>query len=186
MSRVAILDRDGVINADSDDYILSPDAFRPLPGSLAAIARLTRAGWRVAVATNQSAVGRGWLDRETLDAIHARMHELVEAAGGRIDAIACCPHAPDAGCGCRKPEPGLLLELLETLDAQAAQTPVPFIGDSLRDLQAARAAGCRPVLVRTGNGAVTAERLPGDCLGKILVVDDLDAAVTHLLEGPSP
>ncbi len=151
--KLVIIDRDGVINEDSDDYIKRPEEWRPLAGSLQAIARLVQAGWRIVVATNQSGVARGLFDLATLSAIHAKMHHAVAAAGGRIDAIFFCPHGPDDGCECRKPKPGMIREILERFDANAAD--VFYVGDTLRDLQAAVAAGCRPVLVLSGKGRQT-------------------------------
>src|SRR5450756_2364763 len=137
--KLIILDRDGVINSDSDLFIKSPAEWLPLPGSLEAIARLNQAGYRVVVATNQSGVGRGLFDMTTLNAIHDKMHKAVNQLGGRIDAVFFCPHAQDAGCACRKPQPGMLLEIAERFNVALAG--VPAIGDSLRDLQAASAAG---------------------------------------------
>ena len=151
--KLVILDRDGVINADSDQYIKSPEEWKPIPGSLEAIARLTQAGFRVVVATNQSGLGRGLFDMATLNAMHDKMHKAVNQLGGRIDAVFFCPHAQDAGCDCRKPKPGMLREIAARFNL--ALTGVPVIGDSLRDLQAASAAGARPVLVLTGKGEQT-------------------------------
>jgi D-glycero-D-manno-heptose 1,7-bisphosphate phosphatase len=151
--KLVILDRDGTINEDSDDYIKSPAEWRPIPGSLEAIARLTQAGYRVVVATNQSGIGRGLFDAATLNAIHETLQRAVQQAGGRIDAIFFCPHADAAGCECRKPKPGMLLEIARRLNVPLAG--VPMVGDALRDLQAAAAAGARPVLVLTGKGRKT-------------------------------
>jgi len=151
--KLVVLDRDGVINLDSDQYIKSPEEWTPIPGSLEAIARLTQAGFRVVVATNQSGLGRGLFDMATLNAMHNKMHKAVNQLGGRIDAVFFCPHAQDAGCACRKPQPGMLLEIAERY--KLALADVPVIGDSLRDLQAASAAGARPVLVLTGKGEKT-------------------------------
>ncbi|MBE0622923.1 MAG: D-glycero-beta-D-manno-heptose 1,7-bisphosphate 7-phosphatase [Burkholderiales bacterium] len=153
--KLVILDRDGVINADSDEYIKSPEEWTPIPGSLEAIARLTQAGFRVVVATNQSGLGRGLFDMATLNAMHNKMHKAVNQLGGRIDAVFFCPHAQDAGCKCRKPQPGMLQEIAERFSIDLAG--VPAIGDSLRDLQAASAAGARPILVLTGKGRRTAD-----------------------------
>ena len=151
--KLVILDRDGVINEDSREFIKAPAEWRPLPGSLEGIARLTRAGFTVVVATNQSGVGRGLLDEPTLAAIHGKMEAAVSAAGGRVDAIYYCPHRPEDGCDCRKPRPGLLREIATrygtTLDR------VPVIGDSRRDIEAARAVRARPILVLTGSGRAT-------------------------------
>ena len=151
--KLVVLDRDGVINADSDQYIKSPEEWTPIPGSLEAIARLTQAGFRVVVATNQSGLGQGLFDMATLNAIHNKMHKAVNQLGGRIDAVFFCAHAQDAGCSCRKPQPGMLLEIAERFKLVLAG--VPAIGDSLRDLQAASAAGARPLLVLTGKGRQT-------------------------------
>jgi D-glycero-D-manno-heptose 1,7-bisphosphate phosphatase len=151
--KLVVLDRDGVINVDSDQYIKSPEEWKPIAGSLEAIARFTQAGFRVVVATNQSGVGRGLFDMATLNAMHEKMHKAVNQLGGRIDAVFFCTHAQDAGCACRKPQPGMLLEIAERFDV--ALGGVPAIGDSLRDLQAASAAGARPVLVLTGKGEQT-------------------------------
>ena len=151
--KLVILDRDGVINVDSDQYIKSPEEWKPIAGSLEAIARFTQAGFRVVLATNQSGLGRGLFDMATLNAMHNKMHKAVSQLGGRIDAVFFCPHAQDAGCACRKPQPGMLLEIAQRFNITLAD--VPAIGDSLRDLQAASAAGARPVLVLTGKGEET-------------------------------
>lgn len=152
--KLIILDRDGVINYDSDQFIKSPQEWRPIEGSMEAIAQLNQWGWRVVVATNQSGVGRGLFDMDTLAAIHDKMHRTVAQAGGRIDAIFFCPHAADSKCACRKPKPGMLLEIAERFNVDLEDVPV--VGDSLRDLQAAVTAGAQPVLVRTGKGDKTA------------------------------
>jgi D-glycero-D-manno-heptose 1,7-bisphosphate phosphatase len=153
--KLVILDRDGTINHDSDQYIKSPAEWRPLPGSLEAIARLTQRGWRCVVATNQSGIARGLFDMAMLNAIHAELHRAVVQAGGRIDAIFFCPHAAEANCECRKPKPGLLREIAARMDVDLAG--VPMVGDALRDLQAAAAVGCKPYLVLTGKGRTTRE-----------------------------
>jgi D-glycero-D-manno-heptose 1,7-bisphosphate phosphatase len=151
--KLIILDRDGVINRDSDAFVKTPDEWIPLPGSLEAIARLTQSGWTVVVATNQSGLARGLFDMDTLNAIHIKMRRELAALGGSIEAIFLCPHGPDDGCGCRKPLPGMMHDIAQRLDADLAG--VPAVGDSLRDLQAAAAAGCAPWLVLTGNGEKT-------------------------------
>ncbi len=151
--KLVVLDRDGVINADSDDYIKSPEEWKPIPGSLEAIARLTQAGFHVVVATNQSGLQRGLFDMAALNAMHDKMHKAANQLGGSIDAVFFCPHAPDAGCACRKPQPGMLLEIARRYKIALAEVAV--IGDTLRDLQAASAAGARPVLVLTGKGGQT-------------------------------
>ncbi len=173
--RLVVLDRDGTINRDSAAYIKSPEEWVPLPGSLEAIARLNRAGYTVAVASNQSGLARGLFDETTLAEIHDRMRAAVIAAGGAIDRIVWCPHHPDAGCDCRKPRPGLLRRLAEHYGVRLERVPV--IGDSARDLEAARAVGARPVLVRTGNG----RRTEADgTAGEAEVCDDLAAAADAL------
>jgi len=154
--KLVILDRDGVINKDSKAFIKSPDEWQPIPGSLEAIVRLNHAGYQVVVITNQSGLGRGLFDIETLNAIHDKMHNQLKMLGGRVDAILFCPHLPDDHCDCRKPLPGLFNQLKKRLNIQLES--VPAIGDSLRDLQAAMAAGALPVLVKTGNGLRTLEQ----------------------------
>ena len=151
--KLVILDRDGTINQDSDQYIKSPAEWKPIPGSLEAIARLTQGGWRIAVATNQSGLSRGLFDMATLNAIHAEMHRAVAQAGGRIDAIFFCPHAADSNCECRKPKPGLLREIGTRYDVDLKG--VPMVGDALRDVEAAAAVGAQPYLVLTGKGRKT-------------------------------
>jgi D-glycero-D-manno-heptose 1,7-bisphosphate phosphatase len=174
--KLIILDRDGVINHDSDAYIKAPEEWRPIAGSLEAIARLTKAGYRVVVASNQSGVARGLFDLATLASIHAKMHQAVAAVGGRIDAVFFCPHAADAACNCRKPKPGMIEEILRRFDADARKVSV--VGDSLRDLQAAAAVGCRPVLVLTGKGTDTMRKggLPPETLVRV----DLAAVAAEL------
>lgn len=176
MNKLLILDRDGVINFDSPDYIKSPEEWQPIPGSLEAIARATASGWTVAVASNQSAIGRGMIDEDMLGMIHAKMTELVEDASGQIDVICWCPHLPDAACECRKPKTGLLKRISTELGLPLEGAVM--IGDSGKDLQAAHTAGLRAVLVRTGNGARTEKEH-----GKLaeFVADDLSAAVDKLI-----
>ncbi len=175
--KLIILDRDGVINEDSDAYIKSPDEWRPIPGSLEAIARLSQAGYRVVVATNQSGVARGLFDLDTLMRMHDKMHRLVGDVGGQIEAVFFCPHGPDEGCDCRKPKPGMFTEIARRLMVEL--DGVPAVGDSLRDLQAAEAAGARPILVRTGKGERTLAH--PETVAGIDVFDDLAAVVDHLL-----
>jgi D-glycero-D-manno-heptose 1,7-bisphosphate phosphatase len=151
--KLVVLDRDGTINHDSEQYIKSPAEWKPIKGSLEAIARLTQSGHRVVIATNQSGIARGLFDMATLNAIHDTMHRAVQQAGGRIEAVFFCPHAADADCGCRKPKPGMLLEIAKRLNVDLAD--VPMVGDSRKDLDAAAAAGAQPVLVLTGNGRKT-------------------------------
>lgn len=176
--KLIILDRDGVINEDSDDYIKAPEEFVPIPGSLEAITRLNQAGYRVVVATNQSGVARGYFTLDTLDRIHAKLQRSLSAVGGHVDAIVYCPHGPDQGCECRKPRPGMLVEIAARLGT--ALSGVPAVGDSLRDVEAALAAGATPILVRTGKGERTLKASASE-LGKVPVYEDLAAAVDHLL-----
>jgi D-glycero-D-manno-heptose 1,7-bisphosphate phosphatase len=152
--RAVLLDRDGVINFDSPDYILSPAQWLPIPGSLDAIARLCKAGIAVAIISNQSGLGRGMMDQGSFNAIHAKMMLAIEEAGGFISHVSYCPHAPDEGCLCRKPKPGMVLDCLAACDVPAARAVM--IGDSLRDIQAADAAGVTGILVQSGYGDASA------------------------------
>lgn len=175
--KLVILDRDGVINEDSDDYIKSPEEFRFIPGSLEAIARLNQAGYRVAVATNQSGVARGYFELDTLNEMHEKLRRGLAAVGGHVDAIVFCPHGPEDACQCRKPLPGMLQEIAERFSR--GLTGVPVIGDSQRDLEAAAAVGARPMLVRTGKGERTLKK--GELPEGTPVFDNLGAAVDALL-----
>jgi D-glycero-D-manno-heptose 1,7-bisphosphate phosphatase len=148
--KLVILDRDGTINADSDEYIKSPEEWQPLPGALDAIAKLNHAGWHAVIASNQSGLGRGLFDVASLNAMHAKMHKMLSAQGGRIDAVFYCPHTPDEGCRCRKPQPGLFEQIGDRFGVELKGVPV--VGDGVRDLQAGAAAGCEPHLVLTGKG----------------------------------
>jgi D-glycero-D-manno-heptose 1,7-bisphosphate phosphatase len=174
--KLVILDRDGVINFDSDLYIKSPEEWKPIPGSLDAIAKLNQWGYRVVVATNQSGIGRGLFEMDTLNAIHEKMMKAVAQAGGRIDAIFFCPHTNADKCACRKPKAGMLEEIASRYNADLEG--VPAIGDSLRDLEAAIAVRAQPILVLTGKGKKT-EADP-DLPAGSLVFADLAAAVNHL------
>jgi D-glycero-D-manno-heptose 1,7-bisphosphate phosphatase len=174
--KLVILDRDGVINYDSDKYIKHPDEWRPIPGSLDAIARLTQDGWRVVVATNQSGVGRGLFDMASLNAIHAKMHRAVNQAGGRIEAVFYCPDTDESRSPCRKPNPGMFHAIAERFNVSLAD--VPCVGDSLRDLQAAASVGGRPILVLTGKGRKT--RTEGNLPEATAVYPDL-ASVAQAL-----
>jgi D-glycero-D-manno-heptose 1,7-bisphosphate phosphatase len=176
--KLIILDRDGVINVDSAQFIKSPEEWKPIPGSLDAIARLTQEGYRVVIATNQSGVGRGLFDMATLNAIHDKMHRAVGVAGGRIDAVFYCPHAADSTCACRKPKPGMLEEIARRFNVALAG--VPTVGDSLRDLQAAAAVDATPMLVKTGKGAKTFEA--GGLPEGTQVFDDLAAVAGGLIQ----
>ena len=152
-AKLIVLDRDGVINYDSDQFIKSPDEWRPIPGSLEAISRLNHAGFRVVVATNQSGLGRGLFDMATLIAINDKMHKALGQLGGRIDALFYCPHTADSACECRKPKPGMLIEIGNRFGVDL--TGVPCVGDSVRDLQAAAAVEAQPILVLSGKGEKT-------------------------------
>ena len=175
--KLAILDRDGVINFDSDQFIKSPAEWRPIPGSIEAIARLSQNGYRVAVATNQSGIGRGLFDMATFNAINDKMMELVFRQGGRIDALFFCPHTADEQCTCRKPKTGMLEEIAARFHADLKG--MPAVGDSLRDLQAADAVGAQPILVLTGKGARTQEA--GGMPKRTIVFEDLAEASRHIV-----
>ncbi|HCS26156.1 MAG TPA: D-glycero-beta-D-manno-heptose-1,7-bisphosphate 7-phosphatase [Spongiibacteraceae bacterium] len=176
-----LLDRDGVINEDSDNYIRSADEWQPIPGSIEAIARLSQAGYRVAVCTNQSGLGRGYFTRSDLDAMHRKMLALVEQAGGSIAGIYYCPHLPDENCDCRKPLPGLIDQAAADLGLNAAGAA--FVGDSLKDLQAAHARDCLPVLVKTGKGEKTFTALSEhSSLSHTRVFDNLAAFVNWFIK----
>ena len=176
--KLLILDRDGVINFDSAHYIKHPDEWRPLPGSLDAIARLTQSGWRIAVATNQSGIARGLFDMETLNAMHAKMHKAVTQAGGRIEAVFYCPDSADSNSPCRKPNPGMLLAIAERFNMSLRG--IPAVGDGLRDLRAAHAVGAQPYLVLTGKGRKT--RKQGGLPEGTKVFPDLAAVAQALLQ----
>ena len=175
---LVVLDRDGVINRDSKDFVRSAAEWIPFPGSIEAIASLSRANYTVAVASNQSGLGRGYFSRNALRSMHGKLRRLVATHGGRVDRIVVCPHLPGAGCSCRKPLPGLLHRLARYYATDLASVPV--VGDSLRDLQAARAAGAMPMLVRTGNGRKTEAKLPAE-LKAVAVFDDLAAVASFLV-----
>ena len=152
--KLVILDRDGVINFDSAEFIKSPDEWMPIPGSLEAIAQLNQDGYHAVIATNQSGIGRGLFEIAALNAIHEKMHKALAQVGGRVDAVFFCPHAQEADCSCRKPRPGLLTDIAHRFNTEL--TDVPCVGDALRDLEAAAAVGARPLLVLTGKGKKTA------------------------------
>ena len=172
--KTIVLDRDGVINEDSDAYIKSPEEWTPVPGSIEAIALLTANGFTIGVATNQSGIARGLFDGAALASIHHKMCSMVEEAGGFIEGVFFCPHGPDEGCDCRKPATGLLQQI-----EQEFQCVLPgsyLIGDSIKDLQAAHAYGMRPILVRSGKGLQSEQRLATLQLGDVPVFDDLLSA----------
>ncbi|MDW5375939.1 D-glycero-beta-D-manno-heptose 1,7-bisphosphate 7-phosphatase [Halomonas sp. HP20-15] len=177
-NKVVILDRDGVINEDSENYIKSLEEWRPYPQAIEAIARLSLHGWTVAVATNQSGLARGYFDEATLQLMHDNLCERVSAAGGSIAHIAYCPHGPDDDCACRKPKVGLLDQIQQRLNLENLRGAW-MVGDSGRDLEAGIAKGCHPVLVRTGKGKKTEAR---ENLERVWIFDDLAAFVDHLIE----
>jgi len=177
--KLIVIDRDGVINEDSDDYIKSPDEWVPVPGSLEAIARLNRAGYVVAVATNQSGLSRGYFDLKTLSAIHRKMESMLFEHGGRVDAVFYCPHGPKDNCDCRKPKPGLLNDIAQRF--QVNMNGVMFIGDTISDIRAAEAANAKPVLVRTGKGTDTEKLLKESGVKDVPVYADLFEAVGFIL-----
>ena len=175
--KLIILDRDGVINYDSDQFIKNPNEWKPLPGSLEAIARLVQADYRVVVVTNQSGIGRGLFDMATLNAIHDKMHKAAAQAGGRIDAVFFCPHAAEADCACRKPKTGMIEEIAVRYNVD--MKGVPAVGDSLRDLECAAKLGAQPILVLTGKGSKT--QAAGGLPQGTLIYPDLAAAVATLV-----
>ncbi|MGS0743085.1 D-glycero-beta-D-manno-heptose 1,7-bisphosphate 7-phosphatase [Glaciimonas sp. GG7] len=179
--KLIILDRDGVINRDSDAFIKSPDEWQPIQGSLEAIARLNQAGYRVVVATNQSGIARGLFNMAALNDIHQKMHSAAQLVGAEIDAIFFCPHAADDNCDCRKPKPGMFIDIAKRFET-SLRNGVPVVGDSLRDIQAGFVAGCTPFLVLTGKGEVTQKK--GGLPPGTTVFADLAAVVDFLLKKP--
>ena len=178
--KLIILDRDGTINSDSDDFVKTPDEWLPLPGALEAIARLNHAGWRVVLASNQSGLGRGLFDVTALNAMHAKMNKLLAARGGRIDAVFYCPHTAEDDCACRKPRPGLFEQIGSRFGVPLAG--VPAVGDAVRDAVASAAAGCEPHLVLTGKSAgFRADSLPVGLPAGTRVHADLSAFADFIL-----
>ncbi len=175
-NKLIILDRDGVINYDSDEYVKSVEEWIPLPGSIEALAKLTQAGYQIAIATNQSGISRGYFTVATLDAMHQKMINLAEQAGAKIDYIAYCPHGPDDNCDCRKPLPGLIHQIEKALNVSAKGCYM--VGDSLRDLQAGQAAGMKAALVLTGKGQRTQAKSVG--LDNVSIFTDLKQFTDHL------
>ena len=179
--KLVIVDRDGTINVQSDDFIKSADEWMPLPGAMEAIAQLNHAGWHVVVVSNQSGLGRGLFDVAALNAMHTKLHKQLAVVGGRIDAIFYCPHSPEEKCNCRKPLPGLFEQIGERYGVDLKQ--VPTVGDNLRDLQAGVAAGCEPHLVLTGKGAQhRGQTLPPEYPAGTWIHEDLAAFVRFILE----
>ena len=185
--KLVILGRDGILNEFRDDHVKAPEEWIPVPGAMEAVARLNHAGWHTVVATNQSGIGRGMIDMASVNAVHAHMHKLLMAVGGRIDAVFFCPHSPDEQCDCRKPLPGLMhdIGLRYSIDLKH----VPMVADTLRDLQAAHAAGCEPHLVCTGRAAgldAAQVRQMVDQVPGTQVHADLAAFAEHVLSQPVP
>ncbi len=178
--KIVVLDRDGTLNEDPEEFIRGPQDWVPLPGALEAVARLNQGGWRVVIASNQSGLGRGLFDMATLNAVHARMHRLVGEAGGRIDAVFFCPHAPEDNCECRKPAPGLFQQIAERFGVLPSQ--LVAAGDSVRDAQAAAQAGCSSHLILTGQSIAHRDgSRPAGLPEQVTLHTDLDAFADHLL-----
>ena len=175
--KLVILDRDGTINVEREDYVKSPEEWEPLPGAMEAIARLNHGGWHVVIATNQSGLGRGLFDMASLNAMHAKMNRLLMEFGGRVDAVFFCPHTADSRCECRKPKPGMLQEI--GVRFNVAMAGVPSVGDGLRDLQAAETVGAQPMLVLTGKGEKTLR--DGGFPKNTVIFPDLAFAASALL-----
>jgi len=181
--KIVILGRDGTLNEYREDHVKAPEEWVTLPGALEAVARLNHAGWHVVVATNQAGIGRGMIDMASVNAVHAHMNRLLQQQGGRIDAVFFCPHTPEQQCECRKPLPGMMLDILRRYGVDAAQ--VPMVGDTLRDMLAAQAAGCAPHLVRTGRAAALDEDMLQRIRAQVpavMVHRDLGAFADHLLQ----
>lgn len=178
--KLIILDRDGVINHDSDAYIKSTEEWVPIDGSLEAIAQLNHGGYTVVVASNQSGIARGYFDIETLSAMHRKMDDMLTKVGGRVDAIFYCPHGPDDGCSCRKPKPGMLLEIGQRFNVPLRE--VVFVGDTVSDIKAASNANAQSMLVRTGKGKKAEKIIKAEGKTSIPVYDDLAAAVNAILQ----
>jgi D-glycero-D-manno-heptose 1,7-bisphosphate phosphatase len=155
--KLVILGRDGILNLYRDDHVKAPEEWEPVPGALEAVARLNHAGWHAVLATNQSGIGRGLVDMASLNAVHRHMMQLLAEKGGRIDAVFFCPHTPEEQCDCRKPLPGLMLQIAQRYGIEGQLVRVPMVCDTARDLQAAHAAGCEPHLVLTGRAATLAK-----------------------------
>ena len=183
--KLVVLDRDGTLNEDPEDFLHGPGDWKPLPGAIEAVARLNHAGWRVVIASNQSGLGRGLFDVATLNDIHARMHKELALAGARIEAVFFCPHAPEDHCDCRKPAPGLFLQIARRFGVPPGQ--MVAVGDSVRDAQAASAAGCEPHLVLTGQSARHRDgTVPAGLPGGVDLHTDLAAFADALINRDAP
>jgi len=186
VDKLVILGRDGILNQFRNDHVKAPEEWVPVPGALEAVAKLNHAGWHVVIATNQSGIGRGMIEMAQVNAVHAHMHRLLLAVGGRIDAVFFCPHAPEDHCDCRKPQPGLMHEIAKRYGIDLAQ--VPMVADTLRDLQAAQAAGCPPHLVKSGRAAALTDQQLADMVAQVpgtRVHDSLEALADHLIARPA-
>jgi D-glycero-D-manno-heptose 1,7-bisphosphate phosphatase len=181
--RLVILGRDGILNVYREDHVKSPDEWEPIPNALEAVARLNHAGWHTVVATNQSGIGRGMIDMASINTVHQRMMQRLAEAGGRLDAVFFCPHTPEDDCDCRKPRPGLMKQIAQRYGIELRT--VPMVADTLRDLQAAHAAGCEPHLVRTGRAAALTDKQVVEIVQQVPMTevhDSLSEFVDFLLE----
>jgi D-glycero-D-manno-heptose 1,7-bisphosphate phosphatase len=181
--KLIIIGRDGILNRFREDHVKEPSEWEPLPGALEAVAKLNHAGWHVVVATNQSGIGRGMIDMSAVNAVHLHMMKMLAAKGGRLDAVFFCPHAPDDGCDCRKPLPGMMHDVAQRYGADLSQ--VPMVADTLRDLEAARAAGCPPHLVKTGRASLVTEAEVAQWAAAVpgtVVHEDLASFAVYLLQ----
>lgn len=181
--KLIIIGRDGILNRFREDHVKEPEEWEPIAGALEAVAQLNHAGWHVVLATNQSGIGRGLVDMASVNAVHLRLMKLLADKGGRIDAIFFCPHAPEEACDCRKPQPGMMFDIARRYGVDLKQ--VPLVADTLRDLQAAQAAGCPPHLVVSGRAAEVTEAERAQWMAAVpgtVVHDDLAAFVRHLLQ----
>lgn len=184
--KLVILGRDGILNRFREDHVKEPAEWEPIPGALEAVAKLNHAGWHVVLATNQSGIGRGMIDMAVINAVHLQMMKLLSAHGGRIDAVFFCPHTPEDQCDCRKPLPGMMHEVAQRYGVDLKN--VPMVADTLRDLEAARAAGCPPHLVRSGRAALVTEAEVAQWVQAVpqtVVHDDLAAFARFLLQRDS-
>ena len=182
ITKLVILGRDGILNEYREGHVTDPDEWHPVPGALEAVARINHAGWHTVVATNQAGIGRGMIDMATINAVHARMNQLLMVQGGRVDAVFFCPHTPEDGCDCRKPKPGMMLDIGRRYGVDLTQ--VPMVCDTLRDLLAASAAGCEPHLVLSGRAAAAGDAQVLQMVAQVpgaRVHADLDAFADFLL-----
>ncbi|MCA6216533.1 D-glycero-beta-D-manno-heptose 1,7-bisphosphate 7-phosphatase [Ideonella sp. B7] len=181
--KLIIIGRDGILNLFREDHVKEPEEWEPIPGALEAVAQLNHAGWHVVLATNQSGIGRGLVDMASVNEVHLRLMKMLAAKGGRIDAVFFCPHAPEEACDCRKPQPGMMFDIARRYGVDLKQ--VPMVADTLRDLQAAQAAGCPPHLIKTGRAAEVTEGERAQWVASVpgtTVHADLGAFARHLLQ----